>query len=113
VRSELLGGDEIPLADVDLHIPISSSSTNMAFRRINIDQYDEDHLPQEDLTPSSPLSDAELSSLVQSTSSQVRSFLQRGDTHSALTVVLTVAPYGPSPAVQQLKVRSSERRWLM
>jgi hypothetical protein len=42
---------------------------------------------------------------VQSIAQQVRSFLQRGDTQSALVTVLSCQPYGSSPALIQVKVR--------
>jgi ARP2/3 complex 16 kDa subunit (p16-Arc) len=77
----------------------------MAFRRINVDQYDEDHsISANDLIPENPLSDDDLIAKVQATASQVRSLLQRGDTHSALAAVISVQPYGTSPALAQAKV---------
>jgi hypothetical protein len=77
----------------------------MAFRRLNVDQYDEDHtIPPNELVPENPLSDNDLVSTVQSTAQQVRSYLQRGDTQSALSAVLSVQPYGSSPALTQAKV---------
>src|SRR5579859_2488529 len=77
----------------------------MAFRRINVDQYDEDHsIATNNLIPENPLSDDELVSKVESTASQVRSLLQRGDTHAALATVLSLQPYGTSPALVQAKV---------
>lgn len=76
-----------------------------SFRRINVDQYDEDHgIQPDELVPEHPLSDNELISAVQSISQQVRAFLQRGDTQSALAAVLCVEPYGSSPALAQAKV---------
>jgi len=75
------------------------------WRLINVDQYDEEHtLSPDELIPENPLSDAELADLVQSTSQQVRQYLQRGDTQSALTAVLSVQPYGSSPALDKVKV---------
>lgn len=75
------------------------------WRLINVDQYDEEHaIPPNELVPENPLSDADLAAAVQSTSQQVRQFLQRGDTQSALTTVLSVQPYGSSPALDQVKV---------
>src|SRR2546430_13162423 len=63
----------------------------------SVDQYDEDHsIAANDLIPENPLSDDDLISKVQSTASQVRSLLQRGDTHAALAAVLSVQPYGTS-----------------
>jgi len=77
----------------------------MAFRRINVDQFDEDHsISPNELIPENPLSDQDLAAKVQATASQVRSFLQRGDTQSALSAVLSVQPYGTSPALTQAKV---------
>lgn len=79
----------------------------MAFRRLNVDQYDEDHsIPPIELVPENPLSDNDLVSTVQSAAQQVRSYLQRGDTQSALSAVLAVQPYGSSPALTQAKVHS-------
>ena len=75
------------------------------WRLINVDQYDEERtLSPDELIPENPLSDAELADLVQSTSQQVRQYLQRGDTQSALTAVLSVQPYGSSPALDKVKV---------
>jgi arsenate reductase-like glutaredoxin family protein len=77
------------------------------FRRINVDQYDEEHsIPVNELIPENPLSDGEIVSIVQQISQQIRSLLQRGDTQSALAAVLTVQPYGSSPALNQAKVVS-------
>jgi len=82
----------------------------MAFRRINVDQFDEDHsISPNELIPENPLSDQDLAAKVQATASQVRSFLQRGDTQSALSAVLSVQPYGTSPALTQAKVFLSFR----
>jgi hypothetical protein len=51
----------------------------MAFRRINVDQYDEEHsIPPNELVPENPLSDQDLTELVQAAAHQARSFLQRG-----------------------------------
>jgi ARP2/3 complex 16 kDa subunit (p16-Arc) len=77
----------------------------MAFRRLNVDQYDEEHtIPPNELVPENPLSDNDLVTAVQSTAQQVRSYLQRGDTQSALAAVLAIQPYGSSPALDQAKV---------
>jgi ARP2/3 complex 16 kDa subunit (p16-Arc) len=80
-----------------------------SFRRINVDQYDEENiiLPN-DLVPENPLSDNDLLDMVQAASQQARSFLQRGDTRMALATVLSVQPYGSSPALTNSKVRSSK-----
>ena len=76
-----------------------------SFRRINVDQYDEEHnFPISELIPEHPLSNSELTATVASVAQQVRSFLQRGDTQSALAAVLSVYPYGSSPALDQAKV---------
>jgi ARP2/3 complex 16 kDa subunit (p16-Arc) len=78
-----------------------------SFRRINVDQYDEEHgISEAELVPENPLSDDDLVSMVTSISQQVRSFLQRGDSQSALSAVLSVQPYGTSPALTQAKVCS-------
>jgi hypothetical protein len=76
-----------------------------SFRRINVDQYDEENniLPN-DLVPENPLSDQDLLDMVQAASQQARSFLQRGDTRMALAAVLSVQPYGSSPALAKAKV---------
>lgn len=77
----------------------------MAFRRINVDQYDEEHsIPPNELVPENPLSDQDLTEMVQAAALQARSFLQRGDTRMALAAVLSVQPYGSSPALQKVKV---------
>ena len=77
------------------------------FRRINVDQYDEDHsVPVNELIPENPLPEGELVSVVQQIAQQIRSYLQRGDTQTALATVLSVQPYGPSPALKQAKVSS-------
>jgi hypothetical protein len=78
----------------------------MAFRRINVDQYDEEHtITATELIPENPLSDSQLVSAVQTIAQQVRSFLQRGDTESALPAVLSLQPYGAAPALKDAKVR--------
>jgi hypothetical protein len=78
-----------------------------SFRKINVDQYDEEHtIPLNELVPENPLSDADIVAAVQSIAQQVRQFLQRGDTQSALAAVLIVEPYGPSPALQNAKVEN-------
>jgi len=87
----------------------------MAFRRLNVDQYDEDHsVPPNELVPENPLSDNDLVSTVLSTAQQIRSYLQRGDTQSALSAVLAVQPYGFSPALTEAKVNTPlfpDLRW--
>jgi len=71
-----------------------------SFRKINVNQYDEEHtIPPNKLIPENPLSDADLIGAVQSIAQQVRWFLQRGDTQSALAAVLVVEPYGTSSAL--------------
>ena len=78
-----------------------------SFRKINVDQYDEEHtIPPHELIPENPLSDTDLIAAVQSIAQQVRQFLQRGDTQSALAAVLIVEPYGTSSALQNAKVGS-------
>jgi len=78
-----------------------------SFRKINVDQYDEEHtIPPNELIPENPLSDTDLIAAVQSIAQQVRQFLQRGDTQSALAAVLIVEPYGTSSALQNAKVGS-------
>jgi hypothetical protein len=80
-----------------------------SFRRINVDQYDEENLIlPNDLVPENTLSDQELLDMVQAASQEARSFLQRGDTQMALAAVLSVQPYGSSPALTNAKVRSSK-----
>ena len=77
----------------------------MAFRRINVDRYDEEHsMPPNELVPENPLSDQDLTEMVAAAAQQTRSFLQRGDTRMALAAVLSVQPYGSSPALQNAKV---------
>ena len=76
-----------------------------SFRRINVDQYDEEHnISINDLIPQNPISENELISAVNSIFQHVRSSLQRGDTHSALSAVLSVHPYGKSSSLDQAKV---------
>jgi ARP2/3 complex 16 kDa subunit (p16-Arc) len=76
-----------------------------SFRQINVDQYDEDRsINAKDLIPQNPLSTKDLISTVNAIAQQVRSFLQRGDTPSALSAVLSVHPYGADPSLDQAKV---------
>ena len=76
-----------------------------SFRRINVDQYDEEHsIDPKELVPENPLSDEDLIAMVQVAAQEVRSFLQRGDTRMALAAVLSVQPYGPSSALTKAKV---------
>jgi len=67
-----------------------------AFRKIDIDQYDEDVLQDSELyeadsrDPTEVLDDAKRRQIA------VRSFLARNDITGALTTILENAPYGPS-----------------
>jgi len=84
-----------------------------SFRKINVDQYDEEHtIPPNELIPENPLSDTDLIAAVQSIAQQVRQFLQRGDTQSALAAVLIVEPYGTSSALQNAKVEFYSSRYV-
>ncbi|KAK4046842.1 arp2/3 complex subunit [Microbotryomycetes sp. JL221] len=65
-----------------------------SFRRLDVDQYDEDRVLETDLyTPDSRAPNQVLSD-TQQTQQQVRQLLQRGDVANALKQVVTNAPYG-------------------
>lgn len=64
------------------------------FRRLNVDQYDEDGLQAEELWQQDPRAPAELNALVQSKQSNVRARVASGDTAGALHAVLQDVPIG-------------------
>ncbi|KIO26369.1 hypothetical protein M407DRAFT_74580 [Tulasnella calospora MUT 4182] len=67
-----------------------------AFRKIDIDAFDEDVLLESDLVDPDPRDPATVLADVKSKNTQLRSFLSKGDTAGALALVLTDAPYGPN-----------------
>ncbi|KDN43544.1 arp2/3 complex subunit [Tilletiaria anomala UBC 951] len=64
------------------------------FRKINIDQYDEDVLLDEELVDPDPRSGQELLALVQGNAQETRSLMARGDAKSALSLILADPPFG-------------------
>ncbi|KAG8847958.1 hypothetical protein FRB96_001360 [Tulasnella sp. 330] len=67
-----------------------------AFRKIDIDAYDEDVLLESDLVDPDPRDPATVLSDAKSKSGQVRGFLSKGDIAGALTMLLADTPYGPN-----------------
>jgi len=67
-----------------------------AFRKIDIDQYDEDTLLETDLYDLDPRDPATVLNDARQKQSAVRTALSRGDTAGALITVLDGAPYGPN-----------------
>ncbi|POW07980.1 hypothetical protein PSTT_07865 [Puccinia striiformis] len=67
-----------------------------AYRKIDVDAYDEDLVTEEELYTHDPRSAQEVLAEAQSKATQARSFLTRGDVASALKLLLTSPPYGPS-----------------
>ncbi|KAF9816993.1 hypothetical protein IEO21_03758 [Rhodonia placenta] len=66
------------------------------FRKIDIDQYDEDVLLESELYEPDPRDPAQVVSDAKQKATAVRSSLAKGDIVGALTLVLTDAPYGPN-----------------
>ncbi|KAG8989171.1 hypothetical protein FRB93_003732 [Tulasnella sp. JGI-2019a] len=75
-----------------------------AFRKIDIDAYDEDVLLESDLVDPDPRDPATVLSDAKTKSGQVRGFLSKGDIAGGLTMLLADAPYGPK--VEDAKVRN-------
>ncbi|THH03149.1 hypothetical protein EW145_g6490 [Phellinidium pouzarii] len=67
----------------------------IAFRKIDIDVYDEDVLLEEELYDADPRDPVQVVSETKAKTSQVRSTLAKGDVAGALNIVLENAPYGP------------------
>ncbi|TKY86040.1 hypothetical protein EX895_004865 [Sporisorium graminicola] len=67
-----------------------------SFRKIDIDQYDEDAISNEELVEPFPKSAEQALADAKAKSTEVRSLIGRGDTAGALTLVLSDYPYGPN-----------------
>ncbi|KAJ7688216.1 arp2/3 complex 16 kDa subunit [Mycena olivaceomarginata] len=67
-----------------------------AFRKIDIDAYDEDVLQEEELFDADPRDPAQVLDDAKQRQSAVRSALARSDVVGALNTVLENAPYGPN-----------------
>jgi len=67
-----------------------------AFRKIDIDQYDEDVLLDSELYEADSRDPTEVLDDAKQRQIAVRSFLARNDISGALTTILENAPYGPS-----------------
>jgi len=67
-----------------------------AFRKIDIDVYDEDVLLESDLIAPDPRDPATVLAEAKNKSSQVRGFLSKGDIAGGLSTLLMDAPYGPN-----------------
>jgi actin related protein 2/3 complex subunit 5 len=89
-----------PAAPLSTRLSLSQSNTSMApidFRRIDVDQYDEDRLDPETLYHPDPRSPAQVLAAVQETDKLVRTAVQRGDLAGALQAALdtqNACPYG-------------------
>ncbi|KAI0798197.1 arp2/3 complex subunit [Abortiporus biennis] len=66
------------------------------FRKIDIDQYDEDVLNEEELYEPDRRDPSQVLNDTKAKSAAVRSALSKGDTVGALSTVLDQAPYGPN-----------------
>ncbi|KAF7795743.1 hypothetical protein EIP86_006910 [Pleurotus ostreatoroseus] len=66
------------------------------FRKIDIDQYDEDVLFEHELYEPDPRDPAQVLSDTKQKATAIRGFLSKGDIAGALTTVLEGAPYGPN-----------------
>ncbi|KAH8108355.1 actin-related protein ARPC5 [Phellopilus nigrolimitatus] len=67
-----------------------------AFRKIDIDVYDEDVILEEELYNAEPRDPAQVLSETKAKATHVRSVLAKGDVPGALNIVLGGAPYGPN-----------------
>ncbi|KAJ3506818.1 hypothetical protein NLJ89_g6655 [Agrocybe chaxingu] len=67
-----------------------------SFRKIDIDQYDEDVLQDSELYDADPRDPAEVLEDARQRAGAVRGLLARNDIAGALTVILDNAPYGPN-----------------
>nr|CDI55355.1 related to subunit of the Arp2/3 complex [Melanopsichium pennsylvanicum 4] len=67
-----------------------------SFRKIDIDQYDEDVIQDEELVEPYPKSPEQALADAKAKSTEVRSLIGRGDIAGALTLVLSDYPYGPT-----------------
>ncbi|KAJ9105370.1 hypothetical protein QFC21_001739 [Naganishia friedmannii] len=65
-----------------------------AFRKIDIDQYDEDRLVPQDLYDPDPRGPDGVVADARNRSAEVRSLLSKGDATGALSTILTDCPYG-------------------
>jgi len=65
------------------------------FRKLDIDQYEEDQVTPEDLYDPDPRSPDEVAQITRGKIGEVRSSLSRGDFVTALAVILDQPPYGP------------------
>ncbi|KAI5118711.1 hypothetical protein M0805_004511 [Coniferiporia weirii] len=67
-----------------------------AFRKIDIDVYDEDVLLEEELYDADPRDPDQVLSDTKAKATHVRSALAKGDIAGALSIVLDAVPYGPN-----------------
>ncbi|KAF9028419.1 actin-related protein ARPC5 [Hymenopellis radicata] len=67
-----------------------------AFRKIDIDIYDEDVLHEEELYTADPRDPAEVVAAAKQKQGTVRSALSRSDIPGALSIALDSVPYGPN-----------------
>ncbi|GAA98973.1 uncharacterized protein L969DRAFT_95648 [Mixia osmundae IAM 14324] len=70
----------------------------MAFRRIDVDAFDDDRVEESDLYDAYPYSPQESASLAKRKERDIRALLQKGDYTSSLVTVLNEPPYGPEHA---------------
>ncbi|KAH9921651.1 arp2/3 complex subunit [Fomitopsis serialis] len=68
---------------------------DVSFRKIDIDQYDEDVLLESELCEPDPRDPAQVLNDAKQKAAAVRQSLARGDIAGALTTALEDAPYGP------------------
>ncbi|CCL99834.1 uncharacterized protein FIBRA_01858 [Fibroporia radiculosa] len=69
---------------------------DISFRKIDIDQYDEDVLLESELYEPDPRDPAQVLDDTKQKTATVRTALSRGDVTGALNIILEGAPYGPN-----------------
>jgi hypothetical protein len=82
-----------------------TTMADSSFRRLDVDQYDEDRVLPSDLYIPDSRAPASVLSDTQGKATAVRGLLQRGDVRGALGEVLSEAPYGEG--VDEAKVSCS------
>lgn len=74
-----------------------------SWRKIDIDQWDEDRVLEAELAPVDPRPAADVLSLSKSAAQQARSLVSSGDQAGALAALLADPPYGPDAEVGEAK----------
>lgn len=77
------------------------------FRKIDIDQYDEEVVQESELYDPDPRSATEVTSIAKEKSQQVRQLIGRSEGLAAIKLAVSQPPYGD--AVEDAKVRRTDR----